>query len=351
MDKTARINKIKFLLGAVLAAAILLFPQTAVDSARSAMAMWYSSVAPAIFPFLALMPLLTGPEACAAYEKIFSKWMDSIFRLPGSAAPALIISLISGSPAGAAAITAIAGPSGMTLSQLRRFAPAVCGVGPAYLVLGVGVSLFGSVKTGVKLAAVQIFVQLLTLFVLRLRKDDDAEPLRILPFGQSTGQLSRAVRSTLTVCGYMVFFSVAASVMAQICGETLGKLLLLAADLPSGMASLSGWSLAGRNQLLGMALGFSGLCIISQNMDLLRPLGLRWKDMLSVKFAQSAFCGAVLPLVLRKDFRIFRPNLKSGPSFYVFSLLIALILSLPILIYLSNKLFLNKTNPGNTSSS
>lgn len=345
-----KLNKWKFPAAALLAIAIFLHPQTAVDSARNAMAMWYSSVAPAIFPFLALMPLLTGPDACAAYEKIFSRLMRVIFRLPGSAAPAFIISLISGSPAGAVAISQMAGHSGMTHSQLRRFAPVVCGVSPAYLTLGIGVGLFGSVHIGLRIAAVQLLAQLVLLLLLRLQVDEAGEPLAVIPIAPRTG-MRHAVSSTMTVCGCMVLFSVAASVLAETVGNLLGKILLLLADLPSGMAMLSQWNVPGKNLLLGMAVGFGGLCVISQNMDVLHPLGLSWKDMLGVKFVQSALSGALLPLVLRENCRGFNPILRNNAASYVFSLLIALLLSLPVLIYLSNKLFLNKSKQGKSFSS
>jgi len=345
------LNRWKLPAAAFLAAAVFLHPQTAVDSARNAMAMWLSSVAPAIFPFLALMPLLAGPEACAAYEKIFSAPMRKIFRLPGSAAPALIISLISGSPAGAAAISRMAGPSGMTLSQLRRFAPVICGVGPSYLVLGAGVGLFGSARTGIKIAAVQLAVQIIMLFLMGLQSDDRADSLAAVPISAQTGGMSQAVQSTLTVCGYMVFFSVAASTLSEIIGNVPGKILLLTSDLPSGLAMLAKWNPPGRNILLGMAVGFGGLCILSQNMELLGRLGLSWRHMLGVKFAQSALTAAVLPCVLRENCRQAALPLQNTPAYYVFSLLIALILSLPVLISLSKKLFLNKSNSGKNFSS
>ena len=340
MCKKGVFNKLKFSFAVILAAAVFLRPQTAVNAAQNSMHMWYASVAPAIFPFLALMPLLTSPEACAAYERIFSPLMRPLFRLPGSAAPSLIISLVSGSPAGAVSLARMAGPSGMTCGQLKRFAPVICGVGPAYLVMGVGVGLYGSAGYGLKLAAVQLAVQLLMLLALRFIKDESHKPVRIVPVPESKGGIRWAVEAVLTVCGYMVLFSVAASVFAELTGPYLGRILLIAADLPSGMAALAEWNHSGREILMGMGVGFGGLCILFQNMDALRPLGLGWKDMLCVKFAQSALCGALFPLLQQEVFRKTEPD--AGLP-YVFSLLFALILSLPVLISLSKKLFLNKT--------
>lgn len=344
-------KKAKFFLALALTAAIFLRPQTAVSAAQQAMRMWYTSVAPALFPFLALMPLLTGREACMIYEKIFAPFMRPLFNLPGTAAPAVIISMISGSPAGAIAVSRIAGQGGMTKSELRRLAPVICGVGPAYLVMGVGVGLYGSAEIGMKIAAVQILVQLVLLVAFRFMKDDDAESPNIITIPDKESGIRIAVESTLTVCGYMVIYSVASSALSQFIGKIPGIILLAAADLPSGMAAIANLRFVGRAAAVGMAVGFGGICIITQNMDALRPFGLRWKQMLSVKFAQSALCGAVLPAVLRLDGAQKLQLATNSQKPYAFSLLIALILSLPLMIYLSNKLFLNKRKSADIFSS
>ena len=80
-------KRIGFYCGAGLMIAMIAQPQLCVDAAQRAMCMWFESVAPALFPFLALMPLITGDTACAAYNRLFRRAMR-LFDLPGSAAPA-----------------------------------------------------------------------------------------------------------------------------------------------------------------------------------------------------------------------------------------------------------------------
>lgn len=337
----------KFLLAAAMAAAILLRPQQAVDSARQAMLLWSGCVAPALFPFLALMPLLTGPEACVTYDRMFAWLMKPVFRLPGSAAPAVIIGLISGSPGGAISLARIASQTGMKKSSLRRLAPVICGLSPAYLIMGVGLALFGSVETGLKLAGIQLGVQLFLLFILRFFRSVDDAAVPDITFDAKPGFIRPAVEAVLGVCGYMVFFSVAASAAAVLTGEKIGRFLLLALNLPSGMAELADPGVPGRMTLAAIAVGFGGICISAQNMHVLAPLGMSWRDFLTLKFVESALCGAVSYFVFQQ------PSLPSagieGPIriSYAFSLLITLFLCGPILISLSKKLFLNNPNNGN----
>ena len=49
--------------GMALAALLLMEPEAAALGALNAMLCWAQTVAPAMFPFMALLPLLTGPAA------------------------------------------------------------------------------------------------------------------------------------------------------------------------------------------------------------------------------------------------------------------------------------------------
>lgn len=57
----------KWMLGAALAGLLLAFPRDAAEAARGAMLQWYQTVAPALFPFMALLPLLTCAESLQLY--------------------------------------------------------------------------------------------------------------------------------------------------------------------------------------------------------------------------------------------------------------------------------------------
>ena len=336
--------------GLAATAAILCCPGTAVDAAQQAMRLWFEAVAPALFPILALMPLLTSPEACAAYESMFAPLMRPLFRLPGTAAPAMVIGMISGSPGGAMSLVRMAAETGMKKSELRRMAPVICGVGPAYLIAGVGAGLFGSRKMGVQLALIQLGVQLALLFAMRFVQDEGEEITISGEFAPEKGAVRGAVEAVLGVCGYMVLFSVIAAVAAQLLGGSAGKLILLAADLPSGMAMLAEWETGARNLLAGAAVGFGGICIAVQNLDVLRSLGVTWKDFFSVKLVQAGLCGALAGFILEKNTTEMTGAAATSKFYYALSLLAALILCLPVLNSLSKKLFLNKTEFGKIST-
>ena len=331
--------------GSLLAAcAILLKPGAAVAGAQSAMAQWVSGVAPALFPFLVLMPALTSPEACAAYEAMFGRILPPLLGLPGSAAPAVVIGMVSGSPGGALALSRIAAQTGMRAQQSHRIALAVCGLSPAYLIMGVGLGVLGSLQAGVRLVLIQAAVQLSLLILLRpfCRYIEGNVPEPVSP--QGAGAIRSAVETILAVGGCMVFFSALARVAVQFIGERAGGLLLAAADLPSGLPVLAQ---RGNPLLTGMAAGFAGLCIAAQNLDALQSIGLRPGVYLAVRGVAALMTGVLSAFLLPAGGESPVTRFCTGET-YAFSLLMASFLLIPALIFLTKKLFLNKRKWKNT---
>ena len=335
-------KKLKFWGAALVLVGILIRPEASVAGAQRAMRLWCEGVAPALFPFLALLPVLTGPEACAAYNAALSWIMGPLFGLPGAAAPALFIGMISGSPGGALAVRRVAGETGMRCADAQRVALALSGLSPAYLILGVGQGLYGSAALGMRLALIQACAQLVLLALLRgvLRGGEES----VAPLPESTrgrNPVRMAVESVLAICGYMVLFSAVACAVASFAGEWVGAALLLVADLPSGLAELAQWQTPGRMLLQGAAIGFGGLCIAAQNLDAMRALGVRARDYFAVRGVAAGLIACASGLLLRPADSEAEVFANAGGNAYAFSLLAAGVIALPGLIFLTKNLFLN----------
>ena len=264
---------------------MMVWPGEALSAAQGAMRAWTASVAPALFPFLALLPALTGSEARDAYERALGRAMRPLFRLPGRAAPALLIGMLAGSPAGALAVERVSG--GMRRGEARRLALMCAGVSPVYLI-GMGEALFHSAAFGACLAAAQAAAQLALGLALRGRFASDAQRLPDAPEVERDAPVRAAVAAVLQVCGYMVIFSVGAALVARLAGGIAGDALLYIADMPSGLdrAARRGAPLP----LAAAVAGFGGLCIAAQNMAVLARLGVRWLDYIAARLAVAAAC-------------------------------------------------------------
>ena len=334
-------RKYGWIFGAAMLILIFVRPQEAVDGAQRAMRTWFTGVAPAMLPFLALMPMITAPEACAAYQKLFSGIMNRLFKLPGAAAPAVIAAMISGSPGGSAVIYEMKAGGGISNTDAARIALAVGGVSPGWLVLGVGCGMLGSKAAGLKFAAIQIVVQLFLLKLLEKVKIENAPGSEMHQPKTANRQMWSAVETVLGVCGYMAVFGAYGNVLASFAGKTAGTVLMSVLDLPSGVGMISDQIFRGRYAAIGAAIGFGGLCIAAQNVERIRSFGIRWMDYLFVRLISAILNGGLCAVAFRnmRPEEVFRvPHGK----IYVISLLAAGIFTVPGMIFLSKNIFLNK---------
>ena len=98
------------------------FPDQARSAALEALSVWLHSVAPGLFPFFVLMPALTCPEAIQLYERILGRVMRPLLGLSGRTAAAFGVSLLAGSPAGAAALARLDAEQPFTPDEALRAA-------------------------------------------------------------------------------------------------------------------------------------------------------------------------------------------------------------------------------------
>lgn len=323
---------------ACMAILLLVYPETALNASRQAMLTWAQSVAPALFPFMVLTPLLTCESAVRIYQKLFGRIMGPLFRLPGAFAPAMVIAMTAGSPAGASAVVRIAARTGMGRSRLTRTAACICGVGPAFLIGGIGTAMLRSPAAGGILLRAQLVAQCSLLFLCRWGEEGEAVNLQ---YEETSGGVREAVVNLLAVCGYMMIFNTAAALIARaVNSEIAGIALLCLTDLPGGARALAATALPYEIKmiLLGAMTGFGGLCINVQNLSFCREAGVCAGGYLALRGLSALLCAAATAFFVRKpEVPIF--NLADPMAF---SALIAGFFAVFALISLRNTSFLNK---------
>lgn len=330
---------LKFAAGILLMISFLSFPETALNAALAAMHAWYTSVAPALFPFMALMPLLTCPDSVRAWDRLLGRVLRPLLNLPGAAAPAAVIAMTAGSPAGAIAAVRICSAAGLSRSQLERILWCTCGLSPAFLVTGIGASMLSSPADGHILLRAQLFSQIVMLLLTRNTPDDC--PLPPPPPEVSPEPVRVAAMNILTVCGYMVMFAAAAAITAQILrSEIAGLTALCLLDAPSGARALANLSINKEAKLLLLSAmcGFGGLCIAAQNLAACKNIGIRIGKYAAAKASHALLSTAATALQLRWNTQ--NGNLSLPPM--EISALIAAFLTVPALIFWKKDPFLNK---------
>lgn len=326
---------LKWVGGFALLALLLAAPQAASRGAARAMLYWSASIAPALFPFLALMPLLTCSEAAEVYEKLLGRAMRGLFRLPGGAAPAMIVGLLAGTPAGTLAARNIAARAGMNRGQLHRLTIAITGFSPAFMVAGVGAGMLGSAGLGWKLLAAQGSTQLTLALLLRRAWRDRGQPVPEADERPEAQPVRAAVLAVLTIGGYMALFGAIAAAVETRVGGNIADILLCLLDVPSGARRVADLGLAeGETVLLLAAMcGFGGLCVIAQNLSALKGCGLGAAEYIGWRVAAAALNAGYMALLTglpSGEGQALLDSVRTRP--FAAAALAASLLSIPILV-------------------
>lgn len=312
---------VKLVVGATLMLMMLCRPEAAANGAREGLRQWYYVVAPSLFPFMALMPLMTCPEAARLYDRALGGIMRRLFGLPGSAASPMIVGMIAGSPAGCAAAVSVAGTGDLNRGQLERIAASCCGLSPAFFISAVGAGMLGDAAAGHLLLRSQVITQILMLVLTGFFYRDKT------PVGaKEADQRANPVLSIINVAGYMTLFGAIAGAIGH-------PWVQLALDVTAGSRLLCEINLEQWMRLAALSVlaGYGGLCICAQNIGVLRHYGIS-----TVKFVVTR-CGAGLIAagltVLQLQVRQLEIPLSDSKWISV-SCIMALFLALPVILRL-----------------
>lgn len=274
------------LLPLALLAALLWMPSAASDGARSGLSVCAGVIIPSLFPFLLISALLRAQGVPEALARIAGPLLR-VFGLPPAVAAPFLLGLCGGYPVGASAVAELVRAGALTPEEGARALPVCNNTGPGFIVGVAGSAVFGSVRAGLLLYLCHTLAAL-TLALLSGRRRPPAKAVRAkAPARAGLGAfplcVSDAVRTTLDVCGYVVFFSMLSSIFtalglfSSLAGalalrahtelRLAGALLTGLLELGSGVAALRG--AAPSPAALAVAaflLGFGGLSVHAQTL-------------------------------------------------------------------------------------
>lgn len=283
-------------------AAVLLFllcryPGDALAAACEALLSWAVSVAPALLPFLIAAPALSCEEVASLLAR-FSGPFLRFFRLPAQSTGALLIGLLSGSPAGAAALSSVPPSESDPPGAYLRAALMASGASPAFLLTGAAASLLGVPDAGPLLLRSQLLAVLLTGFLLRFT--GGGQPDSVSSPGERPRPVLSAMLTLLTVGGWMAFFSVLARLLTRITHPALEGPLLVLFELAGGCRALASLphDLRLILPLLSAAACFGGISVYMQCMSFLGPLHVHPAEYAAGKLLQAALAALLTFLQL-----------------------------------------------------
>lgn len=320
---------------------LLTWPAAASSGISRGLAICSSIIIPSLFPFLVLADFLVRSGLSGKIGRSLEKPVRFVFNLPGCCAPAIIMGLIGGYPAGGIAVGELVKEGQITREQGRRMLGFCVNGGPAFIISAIGAGMMGNVKYGIMLYTAHIAASVLLGVFLRFGSPKIAEnttqmyirPTNLSPAAAFVESVGAACHSLLLMCGFIVLFAAVLS-LADASGlsiwfqsraaallrtiwpsdsleDILGCIFpcLLEVSCGSVQAARTG---AAAPLILGAALGFGGISVHCQIASVLRGLRLLNRGFFVLRI-MHAITGGLFSLLL------FRVVPVAAPAFRPFS--------------------------------
>ena len=242
-------------LAALLATVLLLqYPDAVHNGVNRGLSVCRTVILPTLFPFMLLAGWLADSSLCRRPGRWSQAVARRVFGLPGCCAPAILLSLVGGYPAGMVAISRLYRQGQIRREELERMtAFCVCG-GPGFIVGTVGIGLMGSAHAGWLLYAAQAATAVsIGILLGRGHRGTESLPSPTPPRRRFAHTVADTCGALLSMCG---FVTAAAMVLSLI--EGLG--------IPRGIAAVSGWSATRIGAVLAGLLEVSCGCIAVAGM-------------------------------------------------------------------------------------
>ena len=312
-------------------AGMLVAPQAALLGARSGLSMFLESVLPALMPFMIFSQLMISCGLVSGLSRALEPVMRPLFGCPGASAFALCTSLACGYPAGAR-VTGQLHAEGLLGDEDACKTALLCSTGgPVFITGALGAGLLGSPQAG-QLLLISHLLAALLWGVLRAHLPQRHQKKTVTPVCHAApspspqglgAALAQAVSVSLvpmaSVGAYMLLFAVLGNLLEHFGLLTLlGRGLLVALgplgftqplcealpravlEMSTGCGALvaaqgpSVWTLV----LCAATLGWGGLSVQAQSLDMLRGVPLKGSRLAYSKIGQALLSALLCRLML-----------------------------------------------------
>lgn len=262
------------------ACALLIFPGEAADGARNGIGYCLQILVPSLYPFMVLAVFLVKSGLSDRIGRLFETPARRLVKLPGSAATAVLMSMIGGYPTGARSIAALYDAGAVSGEQAARMLCFCVNSGPAFVISAVGVGFLRNRSAGYLLFASQLAASVLLSLLSGITAKKEPEPARkkaAAPRGAVPALIAAAAdaaRGMISMCCFVVLFA-----------AILNLLRIWVRD-PGWSAALSGFlevtggcsDFAKRGLPLwavSLIIGWGGLCVHFQVLSSVEKIPVR----------------------------------------------------------------------------
>ena len=291
---------------------LLVSPAVSFEYMSGSLKLCVQSLVPSLFPFMIISDFLISSETGKILKALFARPLSFIFGTSREGSFAVLLGFLCGFPIGAKSALKLYEENKISHTELCHIM-SFCNIpSPAFVCGAVGL-LFQSSQLGILLFASLLLSSLVLGITGRFIYKYDR---RSIPTSQKrtdavtafTNAVSSSAAIMLTVCGYVVFFSVLIGYATRLCDmigapKILPVILSGLLEISNGMSLSAGLGGDISPILAAFFAGFSGLSVIFQIISLDRGRHIRKKAFVLQKLLQGVLC-AIISFVLFKIFPV-----------------------------------------------
>lgn len=256
-----------------------------------------ASIIPAVFPFMIISDLIVAYSPLHK-SGLLKRCFRALFGINPAGITAFLSGIICGFPLGVKSTVDLYREGAITKDEAERLIGFSNNTGPAFLVAGIGASMRGSVREGILLYASMVLSAILVGVLFRKRVKScrvvEAFPKNHFDFTES---IRNAASNTITVCSYIIFFSVIVGIVSAAVKSTLALSFILPFIEVGNAASFLANAKIDTTLSLGLtalAASFSGLSVHFQAMSFISGSGIRSGKYFVMKLFQGVFAFAII---------------------------------------------------------
>ena len=297
---------------AALSLMIAAMPSVAASAARDALNLCSAVLIPSLFPFFVCANLLLSLGAATLFSKGAGKIMMPVFKVSSAGALPLVLGLISGYPCGAMITCKMYETGSLSKNEAERLMAFTNNAGPLFIISSIGLSLLGSPKTGVLIYLSHISGAILCGVLLSFfgKRANDKSSKYKAPSRPASEAVPDAAKSIITLCGYVIFFSVLLSLLNKLQITAFLRSVMCffgveysCAEMISGgiLEITSGIFMSGCRNIpcITALVSFGGISVLLQTLSFAKKSGLSMKYYIIGKILSGGFSAAAAHLLLR----------------------------------------------------
>lgn len=307
------------ILAVLFGAGLIVYPQTAALGMKEGIKMCLTVIIPSLFPFLVLSSFVVQSGLSARAGKLLGKITKKLFKLPGAAGGAIIMSFMGGYPIGAQMTSELLKQNSITRGQAQRMILFCVNCGPAFVISAVGSAMLGSKQAGVILFISLTLSSVLVGFMSRFLNEyalgnkitdsfnavSATKNAFLSPAAALSASVSKSITSMLGICAWVVLFRCAGELMTVLhISNPVLILLQCVTEVTTGCAAASSHVPL---SALAAVLGWGGLSVHCQILPFIEYIGIRPSVFLTARIVN----GVLGALICNGVIRLFPCNLPA----------------------------------------